>query len=63
MRFPEHRARLLAAARTRPVLVADAMVFSLPQLENQFPALTGTIDLLELSVPRSGQIHVEFAAA
>lgn len=63
LRFPEHRAGLRAAARTRQVIVAETLEFEPLQVQNLFPELAGTIDLLALSTPRPGQIHVEFGVA
>jgi hypothetical protein len=62
-RFPEHRAQLSSAARTRHVIVADALVFEPCAAERMFAELVGTIDWLELNVPRPGLIHIEFGAA
>jgi hypothetical protein len=63
LRFPEHQARRRSAAQTRPVIVADALEFTPRQMENLFPELAGSIDLLQLTTPRPGKIHVEFGAA
>lgn len=59
--LPEHRARLLSAVRTQHVMVAESTGFETFAAEREFSKLAGTIDCLELRIPRPGWIHIEFA--